>query len=725
MNFWYNEIRVSAIKKKSVINTWHFAKKWSIKMSSNTQKSLQMTPQEAAHIISQGYKRFIKYNQTHIQEFIRNLSTEKFQLFNTIPVLLHINAPNLPGYVDHPYAIYGIEGFETSAYLNQGLKHLGAEKQAIEPYMAQHAYVAGLYIMGSSGSLVQNDLSDFDYWILVDRKCCGEFPLKLLQIKLNRIKAWSKETYNQDVNFFVLDIDRLKKNEFSAVDEESSGTAQKTILKEEFYRTFTLISGKIPFWAVLPAGLNDMEYQKHINIALQYEDDEKFIKNTFIDLGNLSEIDKRECLGAIIWQMFKAKRDPVKSFIKASLITTFFFAPENELLPCDSIKKYYGKHYQNDYYNDPYTIVFDQVHEFFETLTDLQGLNVIRECIFLRLYGYPVINPPIADTPKDKVLRAYLERWGWRQRRVDTLAAYKRWPEQKRIVFEKKIFNRIPYLYELVLQECAEKKINMQQSDLQILKDRISVYFKPKPLKLPSCSAFLRARSGQHPLVIVFRCIENENVWSLFDTTESGVREAKAIFNSFDLVMIFGWIISNQLCKNNPTSLIIQSNTSHISKLDAKHLFIELYSYFVDRTIRLEDSQHLSALGKLAIVIVKDRIDERDLISIYFLYQNTNGEIFFTSLSLTDVENKTSKCYKINEIIQNLIFIDPVQTVPIQKIPYIIRKVGAGVNDPDDIIDYFIDSFKKSTAAFKNMFDEETDDLTCFGTPKRLLLDRY
>ena len=35
---------------------------------------------------------------------------------------------------------------------------------------------------------------------------------------------------------------------------------EKTILKEEFYRTFIIIAGQVPVWIVLPSGLDDEKY---------------------------------------------------------------------------------------------------------------------------------------------------------------------------------------------------------------------------------------------------------------------------------------------------------------------------------------------------------------------------------------------------------------------------------------------------------------------------------
>ncbi len=86
-----------------------------------------------------------------------------------------------------------------------------------------------------------------------------------LKRKLNLLEAWAHKTYNQKISFFILTTSQVKQNAFRQVDEESSGTIQQTILKEEFYRTFLMIAGLIPYWTVLPVGLDKKQYHAWID----------------------------------------------------------------------------------------------------------------------------------------------------------------------------------------------------------------------------------------------------------------------------------------------------------------------------------------------------------------------------------------------------------------------------------------------------------------------------
>ncbi|MBW1996312.1 MAG: class I adenylate cyclase, partial [Deltaproteobacteria bacterium] len=79
-----------------------------------------------------------------------------------------------------------------------------------------------------------------------------------------------------------------------------------------------MIAGRIPFWAVLPAGIDDREYERWTTIASTIST-ENYTPSDYIDLGNLPSISGNECLGALLWQTYKARNDPVKSLIKGAL----------------------------------------------------------------------------------------------------------------------------------------------------------------------------------------------------------------------------------------------------------------------------------------------------------------------------------------------------------------------------------------------------------------------
>ena len=52
--------------------------------------------------------QFSVYNLARLKRFIEHLSEEKQEFFFSLPLLLHINSPELPSYVDNLQASHGI-----------------------------------------------------------------------------------------------------------------------------------------------------------------------------------------------------------------------------------------------------------------------------------------------------------------------------------------------------------------------------------------------------------------------------------------------------------------------------------------------------------------------------------------------------------------------------------------------------------------------------------------
>jgi hypothetical protein len=59
-----------------------------------------------------------------------------------------------------------------------------------------------------------------------------------------------------------MDLQDIRTNNFGSVSQEGSGTALKSILKEEFYRTMTLIEGRVPLWWIVPPDRGAQGYEQ-------------------------------------------------------------------------------------------------------------------------------------------------------------------------------------------------------------------------------------------------------------------------------------------------------------------------------------------------------------------------------------------------------------------------------------------------------------------------------
>jgi adenylate cyclase class 1 len=621
-----------------------------------------LQPSDQIHIsvtqkIRAAREAFLTYNISRLRELIRYLSPEKLELFHSIPFLLHINHPDFPGYLEMKLPPCGIYKFEKSGLWKIAIKAHRIKTDALPRYLSRQYHIHGIYLMGSSGTIGQTHYSDFDYWLLIDESTFQSGSLKQLERKLSEIEHWSKTVYQQQVKFFILDINQIRDNNFSAIDSESSGTAQKTLLKEEFYRTFIMIAGRIPYWAVLPVGLSDSKYNQWINTISQSNTEDRAAED-YIDLGGLESINQAECLGALLWQIYKSRTDPVKSLIKSSLVTYYSFFGHRDALLCDKVKQRFSERQLDSYLVDPYLVIFEKILDFFEYMNDPQGLELIKECIILRLSGYPFLSMPKLDSPKQELLNRLFAEWAWEAEKIDRFEQYTQWSENEKLAFDELIFDKLMFLYELILRSQDRKNppFDMTLSDLKTLTNRIAVWFQKKPSKIEHCSTFLRAQMKNRLLSISCNvegpCVDR---WEVYDGTSSGKDGDSLLYSGQHLIRVIGWILLNGLHAKKISSIVFEPNACTVTAHRAKQLFTDACQYFSKQPFESEkpesekpESKKIDQPEKLLVTLdAREDGDTKAIVKAEFLLENIWNEFHFWSINLARVENPLLKCYRV------------------------------------------------------------------------------
>lgn len=572
--------------------------------------------------LTENRNAFVGYTIARLRELLRYLPQSKARLFETIPFFLHVNAQDFPGYVDSDEPFYGIYRFEQSGFFKIALRTFGRDEKTFTQMAPEHPVIQGLYLMGSAGTLTQSRNSDFDYWVIIDEKGLGSYRKNLLDKKLRSIEAWCKETHRQDVTFFIMDKEKLRQNEFSTVDGESSGSAQRTLLKDEFYRTFIMIAGKIPLWAVLSPGQTGGD--------VTAPDDE------YLDTGDLTAIDEEECLGAVLWQVYKARKDPVKALIKSSLAAAYAFnADDPEALISFKVRQSFAKARIDDYLYDPYVFVFETIMELYEDLDNTEGLDLIRQCIILRLLGYPTIDIPDPQGPKGRILRRFVDSWDMGRAMLDHLTGAGSWSETEKIAFEEKIFDKLSFLYELLMRSMEDEgpTLTMKKEDLDILKNRTAAFLQKKPGKLPKCSTYLRHKTPDldmmiHPLP------DRAGQWGV-----SLAGSPVPLFSGPEYLKTLGWIFANQLHRSR-----FITSPPHFQ--DVRNFLSPLFPR--PDHVFSRDSQ-----WEKLVFFFKTPAQGATMSSADYLVFNSWGEGYFDTIELSTIESPEQKWYKCCEIIFN------------------------------------------------------------------------
>lgn len=664
-----------------------------------TRKDTMNRTSAAADIMSRR-SAFSAYNISRVRELIRGLPPRKYKLFQQIPLWLHLNRPRTPGFVSDIRVPFGIYRFHETGFWKKVLSDLKLPEKKLRPFLSSRQHIQGLYLMGSSGTLAQTHASDFDYWVVLRQEEMDPAGRALLARKLKSIETYCRQRYGQAVTFFILDERQVRENEFDVMDEESSGSAQKTLLKEEFYRTFIMIAGRIPFWAVLPPGLDDRQYRTRIDAALKGRH-LRFLPEDYIDLGNLATLDRDESLGAILWQIYKSRHSPAKSLLKAALITQYFFSEEEGFL-CDTIKARFCEGNSPGSLLDPYALMFEKGLSLFENLEDEAGLSLLKSCIFLRLSGEKSFLPVSGETPREALLQQYIRKWAWDDRQVRRMSRYRQWPEMEKLRFERNIFGKISSLYELVLKGRgqADAAVQMTGRDLAILTNRIAGYFRREAGKIPHCSAHARRNASDIAFIVGGRCRENgRSEWSVFGNEEQrSVGRDAFFFRGPELLKTAGWLILNGFYTGKKSRVTFQAETLCEATGGQARRFVKGVCELLGN--EPPSYEQPPAWTGVAVCLQRSEGGEGALPEqADFLVRNTWGELFFDTLELAHFKSKAQACYHIAEYLW--VFL---KDTPSFNLPYRMFFPGGGVGmvEFEKTVKNYLGKFIKNAAGLKS-----------------------
>jgi adenylate cyclase, class 1 len=584
-------------------------------------------------------KIFLNYNRLRCQ-YAYDLDPEKASVvFEIIPVLLTINEVDLPGYVSGGDSGCGLYGVGSSYQLSQVIEDYFPETKRrniqYQGYLIKRPLVESLFLLGSVGTVAQTFDSDFDFWVCVDKRRCSRRSVQALEEKTNQIAYWCQSAFGMDVHFFILDPEQVRLNDFGKVDEESSGSSQRKFLKEECYRTMLLVTGKIPYWWMVPPGFNQEEYQKTW---------ESFAKNApldaidFLDLGFLEGVSRNEFLGNALWQLSKGIKAPFKALLKMAMMELYLSDQYNGPLLCETLK---GRVLQGCRFlreMDPYLLIVETILDFYREQDRVAHMDLMKKAFYLKaLPGMTRAKKrAMGEDYKVEVFAELMERWDWPMDLVEDLNQIGNWSYGRQLKFSSEINRFFSSTYRsLSARLRSEERQIIDQYDLDILGRKLMVLFSKKRCKLRP-TPFLTGHR-----LILGRCIvqhekkRSRKRWDLYDATlyprERRTRRWK-IFSAESVVKALAWLVNNGLYDFQTTAVEMPPNPSGVRLTDLVDLLKHIQSFFLPAYYHLTTGARLedeAVLDRIMVVIDMEEISKlKNPTSLDMVYRNSWGEMF-------------------------------------------------------------------------------------------------
>ncbi|MBF0529689.1 MAG: class I adenylate cyclase, partial [Deltaproteobacteria bacterium] len=407
--------------------------------------------------LSHAKRVFNRYMAKKIDFLYELLPPRKRLVYDLIPLLLHLDAAELLDSSDacsmSPHGIFSYEpGMNTMKSFAEAFPKRTIPKLRLRASFDPSLPIKSLSLIGSLGSIAQNQKSDFDYWICYDAELFSQESFRYFQEKIRAIENWAAAWGGAEVHFFPLELEKVRIDDFGATRGESSGTALGKLLKEEYYRSMTLVAGQTPLWWIMPPGISDEEYTRLAEVVnfSQWVD-----SYSLLDMGNVKHISLSEFYGAAIWQINKTMGSPFKSILKLALLEEYMFDRGSKGLLCSELKQRLLDREEEIALMDPYVLMFERASSYLAEQGRHDDVDLLRRSLYLKAgVQLTLADHRRTDLPKKKQVMVYLVRqWGWNQRVIDELNNYQNWNFRQSLKFSQESNSFIMRTYKNVTAE--------------------------------------------------------------------------------------------------------------------------------------------------------------------------------------------------------------------------------------------------------------------------------
>ena len=588
--------------------------------------------------LTDNLRAFKAYNRGRIEKAFQIVPLKSTLAIQLVPLLLHYNLPGIPGFVECEGECGGIALFELTEDIRVTARRNIGDFRAIELAMKKRRpkapMIESLLLMGSVGTVMQTDMSDYDYWVVINESELDAKKLDLLKRKLLLIEEWAAKK-GAELHFFPTDVNRVRINDFGSSSSESVGSAQRGLLKEEFYRTMLHVSGKYPAWWLTGVNAGVKQYRVTLKALSQSRDPGP---DRFIDLGNVSTIPMDEYFGAALWQITKATDYPFKSMLKMALLESFINADGEALLLCEELKKNVLSQNPPPYSHDPYLLMTDRLMSYYKGKKRDDVVDLIRRCFYITIKVKlgNIVAGRTKLTYKEEAMLHFTQEWKWNNVKIAELDKYSDWDFEQVKGLGKELNSFLMEAYKSFTS--GHKSSGISQKDFTILGRKILAHNYPKPgkimsvrraiddaLRQQSCTFMPKVQYRKKTRWTVYRGNVTSEVARKYPIKYAELRESKS------LVELVAWLVVNRMVDSG-TFFHLIPNPLPVSLKEIQQLAGQIEEFLPYNPVsEIDNKQLLKEASTVRILVVANLVSDqwaKNLEEMDVIYRNSHGETF-------------------------------------------------------------------------------------------------
>jgi len=530
-------------------------------MSQNIDFDQSLNRTGITHVL----RRFNGMHKMRLKRLSDELSAQQQDFLHLLPLLLHINHPSLPGYVNDNTPA-GLPDYypDRQALLiaKKFSRHFEYHKRAL-----LRIPIEGLYLMGSIGTVGQTIDSDLDFWLCHAHDMSDE-DKALLQSKAELIEKHAMD-YGMEVHFFLMDAVAFKAGQKQTISSESSGSTQHYLLLEEFYRTGVLVAGRPPMWWMVPSN-HEPEYQDYVAFLISNNHVDSY---EYLDFGGMNNVPAEEFFGAAHWQLYKGIESPYKSILKILLMESY--AADFPKIPWLSLQTKSAVYEGDDNLIDldPYILIYKQVASYLISRGQEERLELARRCFYFKT-KMPLSKQRRNNTHWKYVhLRELVDQWGWSDSYIAELDSRSLWKleqvQKERNILVRELTNSFRILMNFARNHAATGGIDPRE--LNLLGRKLYAALERRPGKIDFINPGISRDLSEQQLCIAYEIKRDQIRWQLHRTEPDYKRGAEALKSTPNLLELLAWCHCNGII-NRHVQLVLAPADCPVSVNEVRQL---------------------------------------------------------------------------------------------------------------------------------------------------------
>jgi adenylate cyclase class 1 len=249
----------------------------------------------AADTIHRYRRQHELFNHERLIVFVNRLAPRQQVLIDALPLLLHLNHPQLPGHTEDPRLPFGFPHYRPDQATLHAASRLTSGRFAADSRPYPHHDFESLSLIDHGHSV--DGHRQIECWLCIEANC-DEDARSQLRRKLNAIQRLALQE-GIELVIEAFDAPSLRTGKALGVGWGGRSDIVDPLRLEQFYLGAIHLAGRLPLWWVVPSD-HELEYRQ---LATSLMSDPHW-SDELVDLGAPGHVSARDFFRTLLWRFF-------------------------------------------------------------------------------------------------------------------------------------------------------------------------------------------------------------------------------------------------------------------------------------------------------------------------------------------------------------------------------------------------------------------------------------